>query len=263
MHDRARIIVAPNGARKQKSDHPAVPITLDEVVATAVACHAAGADGIHAHVRDAEGGHVLDAGLYRELLAELARQAPTLQAQITTEAVGRYSPAEQRAVVRAVEPRAFSAALKELLPAGEDFADTTALYHWAREAGTEVQHILYAPEEIARFAALQADGVIPDVERHQLLFVLGRYAKGLESDPADLQPFLDQLAESGLAERCEWMVCAFGRGETAALRAALERGGNARVGFENSLWQADGSLARDNAERVAAVVRIAVALGQR
>jgi len=263
MNNRARIIVAPNGARKQKHDHPAVPISIAEVVASAAACHAAGADGIHAHVRGTEGEHLLDAGPYRELLDELARQLPDMQVQITTEAVGRYTPAEQRAVVRAVAPQAFSAALKELLPEGEDSRETTALYAWAREAGAEVQHILYSPEEVARFAALLAQGVIPALRRHQLLFVLGRYAKDLQSDPATLDPFLQQLAASGLDQRCDWMVCAFGRGETAALAAALERGGHARVGFENSLWHADGSLARDNAERVAVIAQLASTLGRR
>lgn len=35
-----------------------------------------------------------------------------------------------------------------------------------------------------------------------------------------------------------------------------------RVGFENSLWHADGSLARDNAERVAAIVEAAGRTGR-
>jgi 3-keto-5-aminohexanoate cleavage enzyme len=34
------------------------------------------------------------------------------------------------------------------------------------------------------------------------------------------------------------------------LKTALESGGKIRVGFENSLWNSDGSLAQDNAERV-------------
>ena len=58
------LMVAPNGATKTKADHPALPVTIPEIVACAEACARAGADGIHAHVRDAEGRHVLDAGLY-------------------------------------------------------------------------------------------------------------------------------------------------------------------------------------------------------
>jgi uncharacterized protein (DUF849 family) len=34
------------------------------------------------------------------------------------------------------------------------------------------------------------------------------------------------------------------------------------VGFENSLWNADGGVARDNAERVAAIASIAADAGR-
>ncbi|MEZ5840413.1 MAG: 3-keto-5-aminohexanoate cleavage protein [Hyphomicrobiales bacterium] len=36
------IVVAPNGARKTHADHPAVPVTIPEIVATAAACFKAG-----------------------------------------------------------------------------------------------------------------------------------------------------------------------------------------------------------------------------
>ena len=90
------LMVAPNGARRTKADHPALPVSVAETVEAALACHEAGAGGLHAHVRDRQGAHVLDAGLYRELIAEMGLRAPAMAVQITTEAVGRYSPAEQR-----------------------------------------------------------------------------------------------------------------------------------------------------------------------
>ncbi|MEM8916119.1 MAG: 3-keto-5-aminohexanoate cleavage protein, partial [Pseudomonadota bacterium] len=114
------LMVAPNGARRTKADHPALPVTIPEIVATAKACFEAGADGLHAHVRDGDQRHVLDAGLYRELLSELSAQVPDLAVQITTEAVGQYSPPEQRAVVREVMPKAVSVALSEMLSDGDE-----------------------------------------------------------------------------------------------------------------------------------------------
>ena len=54
----------------------------------------------------------------------------------------------------------------------------------------------------------------------------------------------------------DWMVCAFGVGETDHLARALSLGGKVRVGFENSLWRQDGSLAKDNAERVRDIVAL-------
>lgn len=246
------IMVAPNGARRTTADHPALPVTIPQIVETAKACFAAGAGGIHAHVRDADQAHVLDAGLYRELVAELARELPDMAVQITTEAVGRYTPAEQRAVVRAVMPKMVSVALREMIP-DADTSEAARFYHWAHEARIAVQHILYAPNEVSSLEELVAAGVIPGDDL-QCLFVLGRYAKDQESDPLDLLPFLDTLRMSELT--ADWAVCAFGRGETAGLQAAFAAGGKARVGFENSLWNADGSLAADNAERVRAIAAL-------
>ena len=46
------ITVAPTGAESAKSDVPALPVTLDELVTTAKECQAAGAAVIHVHIRD-------------------------------------------------------------------------------------------------------------------------------------------------------------------------------------------------------------------
>lgn len=250
-----RIMVAPNGARRTKADHPALPVTIGEIVETARSCFAAGAGGIHAHVRDREGNHVLDAGLYRELTAELGAAVPGMMVQVTTEAVGRYTPAEQRAVVRDVMPRAVSVALREMLAEGET-AEAVGFYRWANEQRIAVQHILYEAGEVDRLARLVADAILPDSSL-QMLFVLGRYARDQASDPTDLDPFVAALKASGLA--ADWAVCAFGRAETDCLERALEAGGKARVGFENSLYNRDGSLARDNAERVAEIAGLVAA----
>ncbi len=241
-----RVMVAPNGARRGRADHPALPVTIPEIVACAVDCQAAGADGIHAHVRDAKGAHVLDAGLYTELIAELARAAPGLAVQITTEAVGRYSAAEQRALVAAVRPRMVSVALREITEERKA-ARTRAFFHDCAEAGIRVQHILYDAAEVDRLAALQADGTIPAGEV-QLLHVLGRYTAGQVAAPADLDKPLARQQAHGLV--ADWAVCAFGPAETACLLAARHRGGKMRVGFENNLCNADGRLAVSNADRV-------------
>lgn len=242
-----QIMVAPNGARRTKADHPELPVTVAETVATAKTCFETGAGGLHAHVRDEEQRHVLDVGLYRELIAEMTLQVPGMLVQITTEAVGRYSANEQRQLVRDVMPQAVSIGMKEMLSDG-DVPAARNLYHFAVESGIAVQHIVYSGEELAELVAHVEGGIIPD-NPLMLLFVLGRYTKGQQSDPADMKLFLSVLDESGLT--ADWAVCAFGRNETACLKAAIEAGGKARVGFENSLLNNDGSMAKDNAERVA------------
>ena len=47
-----------------------------------------------------------------------------------------------------------------------------------------------------------------------------------------------------------WTACAFGRGETPVLEAAMAAGGHVRVGFENSFLHPDGPVAADNRDRV-------------
>ena len=99
-----RIMVAPNGARRTKADHPNLPMAAEEIAASAAACFAAGAGAIHLHVRDAEGRHVLDASLYREVIRLIIMAVPDMMVQVTTEAVGLYTPAQQMALVRDLKP---------------------------------------------------------------------------------------------------------------------------------------------------------------
>jgi len=253
------IMVAPNGARRTKADHPALPMTAPELADTAAACLAAGAAAMHVHVRDEAGAHVLDAGRYAEAIAAIRdRTDGRMLVQVTTEAVGRYSPAEQMDLVRRLRPAAISVGLREIL--GDGDAAASAFFAWAAGEGIAVQHILYDRADLDRLAELHRRGGFGDVAQPRLLFVLGRYTLGQESRPEDLDAFLDGLERHRLD--AVWSVCAFGRGETNALAAAIARGGHVRVGFENSLWHADGRIARDNAERVATIAGIAERVGR-
>lgn len=245
-----RVMVAPNGARLQKSDHPAIPVTLDEIVATARACHAAGAGGLHLHLRDAGGHHLLDAAAYRNALERLSARCPGLMVQITTEATGLYPPDVQRHVALNSGARHVSAALREI---NRDPHAAPAFYAQCARAGIAVQHILY---DLADARLLKT--VLPrDLFRApglQLLFVLGRYTENQVSHPEDLDPFLSWMAAEGIAP--DWAVCAFGRNETDCLLYAARAGGKCRIGFENARTRRDGTLAVSNEERVTELCRL-------
>ena len=248
MKELPRIMVAPNGARRTKEDHPAVPVTIPEIVECARECLVVGATALHAHVRDEEQAHVLDAGLYRELITEMKDQVPEVDVQITTEAVGRYSPDEQRKLVRDVMPSAVSVSLSEMF-SDDDNVAAIGFYQWAAAAGIAVQHILYDTKQLARFIELAHQSEIPSGQ-HQLLFVLGRYAHGQQSTPDDLVPFIETIESEGQDLDLDWAVCAFGANQRSCLVEAIRRGGKARIGFENGLLLGNGRIARDNAELV-------------
>lgn len=255
----AVLIVAPNGARKTKADHPAVPLTADELGRCAALCAEAGAAMIHLHVREADGRHSLDPDLYRAAIAAVRREAGSrIVIQATSEAAGRYQRQEQMAAMRALKPEACSLAIREILPdAAAETEGATFLADLARER-VAVQYILYSDDDVRRFRALQARGIVPQAQPF-VLFVLGRYSADQQSRPADLLPFL--AAWDGAAG--PFAVCAFGRLEGACALTALSLGGHARVGFENNLLLADGSPAADNAALVKQTADQAMLAGRR
>ena len=259
-HDRHPVIlaVAPNGARKTKADHPALPMTSAEIAATAAACREAGAAMIHLHVRDAEGRHSLDVATYRDAIAAVRDAVGRdLMVQVTSEAVGIYRPEQQMAMVRELRPEAVSLAVREIVPDATAEPAAAAFLAWVAAEGLLPQFILYSDEDLGRFDDLVARGVVPG-ERQLVLFVLGRYTKDQTSEPRDLMPFLAANTRDHL-----WSVCAFGPRETACAVVAAALGGHARVGFENNLHLPDGSLAADNAALVAAVAEGLTAIGAR
>lgn len=242
-----QIMVAPNGARLTQADHPAVPVTVDEIVACATACQTAGAGGLHFHLRDADQAHLLDAVGYREVLDQLTQACPDMLLQITSEAAGRYDPDVQREVVLKSQPTHASVALRELMREPDEVA---GFYREAAAAGITVQHILYNLADAELLKSVLPEEAFRDPEL-QLLFVLGRYVTDQASEPAMLDPFLDWMAREGITP--DWACCAFGQSETDCLIYAASHGGKCRIGFENNRLHRDGTLAKDNAERVRAL----------
>lgn len=249
------IAVAPNGARRMKADHPALPIAPAEIAEEARRCHAAGARMLHLHVRDDEGAHSLAPELYREAMAAVrAQMGDDMVIQVTTEAAGIYGPREQMAVIRDLKPEAASFALRELVPDAASEPAAQEFFAGVGDQGIAAQYILYEPEEVPRFLDLIERSVLPAGPAHAL-FVLGRSDR--DAEPVDLLEFLRRWPAPW-----PWSVCAFGPVErrVAALAAAL--GGHVRVGFENNLWTPDGGQLVTTAEQVAAVRRIAADLGR-
>ncbi len=246
------LMVAPNGARRGKADHPALPITPAELAATARACQAEGADAIHLHVRDAAGRHSLDPARYREAMAAIQATAPGMRVQITTESAGSHDVAVQYACLRDLRPAWASASVREL---ARDPALAARIYAMARDSGIRLQHILYGPDCIALFNDLRTRRVIRD-ETPEVILVLGRYAPPRPARPSDLDPLL-----AALEHPVNWTACAFGPAERACLLRAVRLGGNARIGFENNTCAPDGTPLPDNAASVRAFVTTARAEG--
>ncbi len=256
--DATVVCVAPNGARRTHRDHSRLPMNADELAHEARQCMEAGASVIHLHVRDAQGAHTLDVDLYRQAIDKVqAAVGDGLLIQVTTEAVGRYQPEQQMAVVRTLRPEAASVAIRELIPDEAHLAQASRFFEGCAQQQVALQFIVYSAEEAARLVELARRGAL-GTDRPNTLFVLGRYTVGQISQPTDLLPFLAVWPQS-----LPWSVCAFGASEAQCMTAAIGLGGHARVGFENNLVRADGQQADCNADLVANVAELARRAGRR
>ena len=251
------LAVAPNGGRKTKADHPALPLSPDELARTAAECLERGASMIHLHVRDGGGGHCLDPDAYRAAIARICREVgDRLVIQITSESLGLFTPSEQKAAVLEANPEAVSLALREFAPEPSDERDFGLFLGKLKQMRIWPQIILYHPDEAQRLGAMRKQGLIP-FDKLSVLYVLGRFAITRTAIPRDLLPFL----APDMPRFESWSVCAFGRREAACVTAGALLGGHARVGFENNFTLPDGARAASNAELVGVAVGALGAVG--
>jgi uncharacterized protein (DUF849 family) len=250
------LAVAPNGSRRSKANHPAIPLSKDDILREAPEWRDAGVSVLHLHIRDRDGGHSLDAETYKDVLSALRRiVGRDMVLQMTTEAGGVFGREVQMACVREVRPEAVSLALREIAPNDDQNGEFADFLAWMHKEGIAPQVILYDRDDLNRLIAMAKDGVI-DGAQTSVLYVLGRYTADQKSNPVDLLGFLGIEA---LPFR-DWMVCAFGPNESRCAALAALLCGHIRVGFENNFHLPDGEIARSNAELVGATASLIKAL---
>lgn len=235
------LAVAPNGARKTKEDHPALPMTIEEIAQEAKVCLDAGAGMIHLHVRDELGHHSLSVDIYQRAI-EAVKIATDNQMliQVTTEAVGKYSPDEQFGMIHVVNPDAVSIAIREIGKLDE--LDIFENFDLMRENNILPQLILYNETDLAKYQYWLDEGILPG-NAYPVLLVLGKsHAQG-SFQLSDLQNKLEFPASNV-------MVCAFGDEEFAAGKLAIDHDWHVRLGFENNQLLKNGEEASCNADLI-------------
>ncbi|MBT5072842.1 MAG: 3-keto-5-aminohexanoate cleavage protein [Kordiimonadaceae bacterium] len=243
------IMSAPNGARRQKTDHPELPITPDDMAICAYQILDAGASILHLHVRDDDGGHSLDVERYRASISAIKNAVgDQLIIQTTSEAVGFYSRHEQMAMTRELKPEAISLALRELCPADGDIAEFSKFNQWIKAEKIFPQYILYNESDFDRFEKMRKQGVFHD-DTPFTLFVFGSY----QGDYTNT----DQLKEKSLAAKFPWAACGFYENEKECISHAALNDGHIRVGFENNIRKDENTLLENNAEMIRYSAKIA------
>jgi uncharacterized protein (DUF849 family) len=221
-----------NGNRP-RADHPAVPITPEELASAAQAAVAAGAAELHAHPRGPDEQDTVEPGPVAAAVRAIRAACPKIPLGVTTGLWTTDGDAERR--------HAHVAAWEELpdyvsANAGEEgFAELCALVT-GRGLGIEVG--VWSLDDAE---TLIATGIVPMrvlVETNDVA-AAGEMGAALEKGGLSAP----QLHHGGHTDA--WR----------ALDAALARGRDIRIGLEDTTLLPDGSLARDNADLVAEAAR--------
>jgi uncharacterized protein (DUF849 family) len=250
------ITVAPTGAEADKARHPALPVTLDELVNTARACEAAGASVIHVHIRDGQARPTLDLTRLKDTVQAL-RESSTMVVQLSTGGAVTDSYADRLAVLDA-GPDGCS-----LTCGTVNFGDEVFMNPWpfVRELYTRTKELRVVPEfelfDLGHVATL-----------HRLLDELGEphgghvhcdlvmgVPGGMPGDAATLVSAVQALPPGS-----SWSATGIGRSTLPVMFAALSAGGHLRVGMEDTTSYARGRPVASNAElvqRAAALAELA------
>ncbi|MEO6997476.1 MAG: 3-keto-5-aminohexanoate cleavage protein [Terracoccus sp.] len=251
------ITVAPTGAETAKSDCPALPTTLDELVETAVACEAAGAALIHIHVRDHNAEPTLDAGLLREAVAGV-RAATDLIVQLSTGGAVT-DPLDQRLTVLDADPDSCS-----LTCGTTNFGDGVFLNPWgfmvelyrqAQEREIVPEFELFELGHVHAVRRLIDECGLPFGGKVHVDFVTG-VPGAMPGTPQTLYAALALLP----AEMTSWSATGIGRSHLPIAAAALAAGGHLRVGMEDNLVFAKGQPVRHNRELVSRAAELATVM---
>lgn len=223
-----------------KSEHPALPVSVQELARDAVACVAAGAGAIHLHPRDAAGHERLDAVVIDAVVQEV-REACGVPVGVSTGAWIEPDLPRRLALVRAWRAPDYAsvnlseagslAIMETLLEIGVGieagvWTVEDAEHLGASGLGGRVTRILVEPVAVSAAAAV---GLIADI--HRALDRLGLTAPRLQHGGGD----------------ATWIL----------LTDAIQRGIDTRIGLEDTLYEPNGERTAGNE----ALVRAAHALG--
>lgn len=254
--DKLVICVAMTGAEATKNDNPALPVSPEEIIQSAIECRSAGASIVHLHVRDAQGQPTQDVEVFRTVVEGVRRETDLIVQISTGGAVG-------------ADPDGRIASLI-LRP------DMASLTTGTVNFGDDV--FMNGPKMVEKFAARMKElGIKPEVEVFEVgmiangvrLLKKGLLAEPLHFDfvmgvpggiPGEIRHLIHMV--DAIPAGSSWQVAGIGRAELPLAATAIMLGGHVRVGFEDNILYSRGVPARNNAQLVERVVRLAGEFGR-
>ncbi|MGH3923554.1 MAG: 3-keto-5-aminohexanoate cleavage protein [Pseudonocardiaceae bacterium] len=247
------ITVAPSGAEHVKNAVPGLPVTVEELVATARECEQLGAAMVHVHVRDRAGLPTLDPVRLREAVDAL-RTETRLVVQLSTGGAVT-DPESDRLAVLDILPDSASCTMGTVNFGDDVFLNRwpfiVALHRGMQERGIVPEYEIFDLGQLTTLRRLLDEHGAPSGGHVHVDLVMG-VPGGMPGDTATLV-----AAVAALPPAASFSATGIGRAHLPVALAALSAGGHLRVGMEDTLSYARGRRVTGNAELVARAAELA------
>ncbi|WP_203620973.1 3-keto-5-aminohexanoate cleavage protein [Streptomyces anulatus] len=272
------ITCALTGAGDTVGRSPHVPVTPEQIAASAVEAAGAGAAVVHIHVREPEtGAPSRDPRLYREVVERIRETGTDVVINLTA-GMGGDLVIDPEAPLRQLPGTDLVSGLDRLPHVEELLPDICTLDCGSLNFGDGSNLYVSTPDMLRTGAKrIQELGVRPELEifdTGQLWFAKQLLAEGLLDDPTVFQlcmgipwgapadPGVLQAMVNLLPQGAQWASFALGRMQMPWVAQSILLGGHVRVGLEDNLYLGKGVKAT-NGQLVERAVRITESLGSR
>ena len=279
MNPEVVITCAVTGAGDTVGKHPHIPVTPEQIAASAIDAAKAGAAIVHCHVRDpATGKGCRDVALYREVVARIRDSEVDVVINLTAGMGGDLVIGPDEAPTAFGQDTDLVGALDRLPHVEELLPEICSLDCGSLNFGDGSLVYVSTPDMLRRGAQRVRElGVKPELEifdTGHLSFALQMLSEGLLDDsplfqlcygipwgaPADVGVF--KACVDMLPPGSNWTAFAISRNQMAFAAQAVMLGGHMRVGLEDNLYLSRGVFA-SNAQLVERARNIAESLGAR
>jgi 3-keto-5-aminohexanoate cleavage enzyme len=244
------ITVAPTGAESSKSDVPALPVTLAELVATGKECQAVGAAVIHVHLRDDAARPTLDLGRLKDAVGALRAETDLIVQLSSGGAV--TDPESDRLRVLEAGPDMASCTMGTV-----NFGDDVFLNRWEfivdlhtrmQDRGIVPEYEIFDLGQLTTLQRLLGKHGLPFGGHVHVDLVMG-VPGGMPGTTAALAACEQAIRD--LPAGTTFSATGIGRSTIPVMLASLSAGGHLRVGMEDTVTYAKGRPVESNMQLVA------------
>lgn len=245
------ICVAITGSLPQKSDNPAVPVTIEEQVESTHEAFEAGASIAHCHVRNDDGTTTSDPERFARLMEGIKTHCPDMIIQLSTG--GRSGAGEARGGMLPLRPDMASLTVGSNNFPTRVYDNPPDLVDWLaglmRDYNIRPEIEAFDLSHIFQAAAMHKDGRLPHTPYVQ--FVMGvKNAMPVDRDVFDY--YIHTVKR--LLPKSEWCAAGIGAGQIVVNEWCVASGGHCRTGLEDNVRLDKTTLAPSNAALVKRVV---------